>query len=64
MQNELKPCPFCNSKAQRLTRLPFYQMPQFQGRRGIVCLDCGVIMLGNTETKAEELWNRRVDNAE
>lgn len=63
MPNELKPCPFCGSKAQRLTRLPFYQMPRFKGRRAIVCCNCGVFMYGNTEDEAEELWNRRSDNA-
>lgn len=62
MPNELKPCPFCGSTAQRLTSLPFYQMPQFQGRRAVVCMVCGVIMLGNSEIKATELWNRRADN--
>ena len=62
MPNELKPCPICGSTAQRLTSLPFYQMPQFQGRRAVVCMVCGVIMLGNSEIKATELWNRRADN--
>jgi Lar family restriction alleviation protein len=59
---ELKPCPFCGSKAQRLTSTPFYMMPQYRGRRAILCVDCGVIMLGNDERKATELWNRRADN--
>ena len=63
MENrELKPCPFCNSKAQRLTSTPFYMMPQYKGRRAIICERCGVIMLGNTEQSATELWNRRAEN--
>jgi hypothetical protein len=37
-------------------------MPQYRGRRAILCVGCGVIMLGNTEEKATELWNRRADN--
>ena len=59
---ELKPCPFCGSTAQRLTSTPFYMMPQYRGRRAILCVGCGVIMLGNTEEKATELWNRRADD--
>jgi Lar family restriction alleviation protein len=63
MENrELKKCPFCGSKAQRLTSTPFYMMPQYRGRRAIICERCGVIMLGNTEQSATELWNRRAEN--
>ena len=61
-ETELKPCPFCGSKAQRLSSTPFYMMPQYRGRRAILCVNCGVIMLGNDEEKATELWNRRADN--
>lgn len=56
---ELKPCPFCGGESQRLTCTRLYMMPQYRGRRAIVCLRCGVIMLGGTEGAAIELWNRR-----
>ena len=60
--NELKPCPFCGGKGLRLTSTTFYMMPQYRGRRAILCDRCGVIMLGNTEEKATELWNRRAND--
>lgn len=58
---ELKPCPFCGGNVQRLTRLPFYQLPRFKGRRGVVCVNCGCFVLGNSEETAEELWNTRAN---
>jgi Lar family restriction alleviation protein len=61
-ETELKPCPFCGSKAQRLTNMPFYNLPQYRGRRAILCTHCGVIMLGRDEEAAVELWNRRADD--
>ena len=60
--NELKPCPFCGYKGQRLTSTPFCMMPQYRGRRAIICERCGVIMLGNTEQATTELWNRRAND--
>ena len=62
MPNELKPCPFCGGKSQRLSSTPFYMLPQYRGRRAIICVNCGVIMLGNTEQAATDLWNRRAND--
>lgn len=62
MTDKLKPCPFCGGTAQRLTKTPFYNLPQFQGRRAIICMTCHCIVLGNTEEDAEKIWNRRAEN--
>ena len=61
-ETKLKPCPFCGGESQRLTSTPLYTLPQYRGRRAILCVGCGVIMLGNDEEKATELWNRRAGN--
>ena len=74
MQNELKPCPFCNGEAKLLQTRECWGMGMFDYEWYVECSQCGVKGKEASEfhnkTKEEcisevtEKWNRRVDNAE
>ena len=61
MQNKLKPCPFCNGKAEIVRTVPC-------GTRTYkffaTCLVCGVEMprTARTQKQAADVWNRRAEN--
>ena len=53
--SELKPCPFCGSKAMRLSDLPFSK-----DHYGVCCSLCSAkIFCFDTQEHADEMWNRR-----
>lgn len=68
MQNELKPCPFCGGKAFSYFIEPhthsLINIPDHKGSGYVECGCCSAGVAEDTEEKAKELWNRRVDNAE
>lgn len=60
---ELKPCPFCGSKAKE----PYYYDP-FDGYQGdcgryiIGCSKCSAELITRTKDEAIEEWNRRAED--
>lgn len=55
---DIKPCPFCGSKAK---------VTLFLGNYAVTCLNCpGAIIAcpGQTEEEAIEAWDRRTDNGQ
>ena len=66
MPNELKPCPFCGSKAITHACAELCNEEAriiYRGTYGVHCISCGIATppYRNGE-KAIEAWNRRADN--
>lgn len=65
-KTELKPCPFCGSKAIIRVIDPhthiFSDMPDCDGSTFIECANCTCVISGGTRQEAAEAWNRRADN--
>ena len=65
--SELKPCPFCGSKAMARKRLTGYisenREKTFGYTYGVICVHCEAeTKFLESETTAKDLWNRRADN--
>ena len=59
---ELKPCPFCGGEARIVENDPLGMGKKEFFTYGAICPSCGANFWKNTETEAEEAWNRRADN--
>ena len=51
---DLKPCPFCGSKAEAKDGYPLAM---------VRCQECGGRLLGKTISRAVQAWNQRSDSA-
>ena len=62
--SELKPCPFCGSKADVKSTTPItHERQEYYGYGGYFVMCRGCFTSGNnypTEQEAREAWNRRV----
>lgn len=63
--SELKPCPFCGSKAEIIEIEPHTHMiagivPDCEGEAFVECTCCGAVIGARTAEEVSAIWNRRV----